>query len=226
MGDMEGISIVHINLGKLASEQGDLDASEYHYREGLQIAEHLNSAYYTTNARVGLAKVQLMQGNLTTAQETVERCQIEAKTVHAQELLIESRCIQAEILLEQAHADKAEALARESAIMAREVGIPGLEAAAWRLAGTCQIYRGLFSEAHHSLQEARHALASVTDHLEQARLSVQLGKLYLAEGRASEAMAYLHSAQVVFSRLGAQYDLEQLAQIRGDIEATPGTGHR
>src|SRR5690606_21075943 len=137
-------------------------------------------------ARVGLAKVQLMQGNLTAAQETVERCQVEAETVHAQELLIESLCIQAEILLDQAQADEAEALARKSAIMAREVGIPGLEAAAWRLTGACQLDQALFSEAHDSLQKARQALASVTDDWEQARLSVAFGKLYLAEGRASE----------------------------------------
>jgi predicted ATPase len=215
LGDVEGMVITHNNLGTLALNQGKLDQAESHFRESLKLARPFEIGYHIGNSAVGLARLLLMMGEGEAAQDALDTAFNRADVTGAQDLMAEARQVRASLLLERSAHDEARAEAERSAALAAEIGNPGLETAAWRVAAQVELARNDREAAQEALDRARKGLTDVTDHLEAGRLAALSGRIALAQGQVANAQAELGTAKALFMRLGAARDL---VEVEGMLE--------
>jgi predicted ATPase len=212
MGDVEGVVLLRNNLGTLARLQGKLEEAESHYRESLALAKPFEIGFHIGNSAVGLARVLLLKRECEAAQEALATALSQAELTGAQDLLAEAHQVRARLLLNKSLWDEAKAEAERSAAMAAESGNPGLETAAWRVAGQVELERKDLEAAEAMLTRARQALTNVTDQLENGRVAALAGRIALAQGQITTAQAQLGEAKAIFMRLGATRDLEEVRQ--------------
>jgi tetratricopeptide (TPR) repeat protein len=223
LGDVEGVAIAHNNLGMLLRDQGDLDQAEHHFRASLEIARPFEMFYHNANSRVGLAEVLLRQGAVDAARETADESLAQAEAIGAHDIRAEIFRLQAEIALASDTSTAARQLAIKSAVQAAETGNPSHESAAYRVLSEIEIRARNLPAAHQALSNALAMLDGKSDELEAGRVVAQRGRLYLFEGRQTEAEADLRSAKMIFMRLGAALDLARVedALVSRNAHKTP-----
>lgn len=210
MGDVEGVARLENNLGMLALLRGDLAHAEACFRHSLAVARPLRIAYHSANSSLGLAQTLLYMGDPDLAQRTLNEGLATANEAGLQDLTAEMSRAQAEIHLARGAAGPALLAARAAVDQARRLGERVVEASAWRILAYSHLLQAEFDQADQALQAAWQALADGVDELETGRLHALAAQLAQRRGQPENAHFHTEWSRAIFTRLGAQRDLDLL----------------
>jgi len=210
LGDVEGVVLVHNNLGTLDRDQGHLDRARVHFEASLATAAPLEMGFHTANSSIGLAQALLGTGQVEAARTSVIAGMRLAKRIGADEVLAEAYRVQAEIYSQTGEVELARAQAERSAALAAEIGQANLEVAAWRVAASIALQLQDYVMAQDALDRAQQAAGIGVDDIEIGRLAAVAGRLHMRTGEIALAKESLTAAREVFMRLGARIELADI----------------
>jgi tetratricopeptide (TPR) repeat protein len=213
MGDVEGIALSHNNLAALAFDQGKMAEAEAAYRASLAVSEPIRISYHMVTSYAGLVRTLLAQKRHREASRILQIAFRLAIEIDAREILTELKRLEAVIHLVNGELDLAEKSVRSSLQSAIEINHSEQESSARRILSDILLRQGKSDQGLQILDEAWERLATNVDELETGRVHAQYTKLWQALGDSEKTILHKQSAYEIFNRLGASYDLEQLALI-------------
>jgi tetratricopeptide (TPR) repeat protein len=108
----------------------------------------------------------------------------------------------AELTLDMGQLDRCRELAERSAAVARQVGLPGEEAQALRVAAMLHVVRGEDAQARDCFEQAMALLRDLEESLDLARVRFHYGRYLLTQGEREAAIMLLRAASRAFRKLG------------------------
>lgn len=175
-------------------------------------------SFHAANSYVGLAQMQLYQGKVDEAVESLKESLHLAQEINAPDVIAEAYCVQTEINLAQNELAEACQSAQTAASLAVQIGVTTLVAIAWRLTSASLLRQGNCSEARAALDKAWQALEDGSEKIEDGRLHAQEVLLSLALNDPKTARDHRAAAENVFKELGAARDLVLLPVVEGSGE--------
>jgi hypothetical protein len=157
-----------------------------------------------------LAQVLLWRGEVEAARNALATSTSEAEILGAKDALAENSLVLAQIMMAEGDWDGAREQAEHSTALAVEIGMPALEASAWRTVAEIELHFECLNAARKALTRAQQLLETLTDELQTGRAAALAGRISLAEGQVEQAKEDLQVARDFFGRLGASRDLKQV----------------
>ncbi len=195
----------YLNLGILRTWQGEDAAAETHLQT---LARHVGE--YASNAKYSLADLRLRQGRFSEAAMLLaeaEQLIAEAGAAYQQPELYR---LQAQLALAQGEQPAAFTAVHKSIKLAQEMSMARDEGIAHGVLGQLLAARGDDAAATAAF---RHSLALLnSEPYETARTQAAWGRMLLAGGDGAAGVKLLEAAAQTFVQLGAQRDLQALAQ--------------
>lgn len=197
-------------LGEIRRLRGDLMGAEAAFKRAHELGR---------DPQPGLALVRLAQGRVDLAVASVR-----AALIATSDTLARARmCIaHVEISLAAGDLDNAHAAADELEATADRFSSPGLQAAAKEARGALLLAEGRESEALVQLRDACHRWQAIEAPYEAARTRLLLADACAAVGDSDAALLELDAAEAVFQRLGANRDVDRVAERRVTAAAPAG----
>ena len=209
MGDVEGIALAHNNLAVLARDQGKFDEAEEEYRASMTISEPFNMSYHEAVSYNGLAHTFLMEGRIREAIQAARRSDEIATELEAREILVELKRLHALIAQAENQLERAEELSRQAIEAAREINSNIHISSATRALASVLLEQGRAEQALKLLVEEWELQKNGLEELENGRVHAQLAKIYYALGDSEKYLTARDTAQGIFRRLGAEFDISQ-----------------
>jgi tetratricopeptide (TPR) repeat protein len=119
----------------------------------------------------------------------------------------------AELALDQGDLARAREKLDQSFALAREVGLRGEEAQAFRVEGLLRAAKGEPEQAHDCFEQAMVLLQDLEDSYNLARVRFHYGRCLLAEGATESAVSHLKAASRVFRKLGIVGEAQEVHRL-------------
>jgi tetratricopeptide (TPR) repeat protein len=119
----------------------------------------------------------------------------------------------AELALDQGELARAREMVDRSFALAREVGLRGEEAHAFRVEGLLHAAGGESEQAHECFEQALVLLQDLEDSYDLARVRFHYGRCLLAEGETELAVSQLKAASRVFRKLGIVGEAQEVHRL-------------
>ena len=178
------------------------------------------SRWYEWSVRVLKARLALKRGALREAVALGD----EIRAAHAPPLdTLQATLITVEALVADHQLQEAEDRLATIAGVLDPRNEPGTWAEYLRIRGGLREQRGATAEAYHDFAQSASLMALLGERYQTALGHLAVGRLVAKTGARSVAERYLDQAEAVFSRLGADRDLEDTRSAR-ELLTTVGTG--
>ncbi|MGI8703130.1 MAG: adenylate/guanylate cyclase domain-containing protein, partial [Candidatus Limnocylindrales bacterium] len=197
-------------IGEIRLRMGDLDGAEKAFSQAHEMGR---------DPEPGLALLRHAQDRTDAGARLLAR----ALGDRAPLPLVRARLLPAEVELALALRDRgrAEAAAGELERIATQYGTHVLRAAAGTARGIVALADGEYDSAIESLSRAWRIWQETDAPYEVARTRRSLAEAHLAAGDPEAAELELSAAAAAFERLGAPFDLEQIARLREGVAEDP-----
>lgn len=207
------------NLGIVASIQGDHDDAFQHYHRALDAFQQAGDESGAAIAYHNLGLIGTRRGELNEA----ERCfsASAARAARGGEVYLEGLCelSRAEVALRKQQYSTALRLAEGALEIFERIGARLAQSSAYRVIGMVLRDSGRAALAEDRLRTAL-AIAKETGSLiDQAEAARELARLHQGAGQKKEAAALLDAAKVLFQRLDAKLDLEEVGKRMAELAA-------
>jgi DNA-binding CsgD family transcriptional regulator len=191
----------HYQLAEIQRLCGELAQAEASYR---------NASLAGREPEPGMSLLRLAQGRIDLALPAIRRA-----TEEAQDPIARSRLLPAyvEIMLESDELGAARAAADELAAIAADLDVPFLHALAVHASGAVALSEGDPRAALTMLRDAHRSWRDLEAPHQAARVRVLIGVACLDLGDGASAELEFEAARGVFADLGAEPDLERVAQL-------------
>lgn len=191
-------------LGEIKLHLGDLASAEEAFNRAHELGR---------DPQPGLARLRLLQGNITGATTCIARALSEEPTDLKRATLLPA---QVEIAVAGNDIDGARVAVEELEAIAAGFGTTALAAAARAARAQLELAAGDVAAAQKGLREAWRLWQEVDVPYEVATARLLLAEAYLATGDRDSAVLEARAAAATFERLGAQNDARKARQLLGE----------
>jgi putative nucleotidyltransferase with HDIG domain len=211
---------VELNLGILATIQGDVPAALQHYLRSLEASRQMGDERGCAIAYHNLGMLSVDQQRWDDAERYFEQSRAIAERigdVHLQGLCLLNHC---DVHLARQHYESARESAEAALRIFDRLGARLDKGDAYKILGIVYRETGRLALAESRFQTAIAIAVSTGSVLNEAEASRELAKLYQLMGRNQEALRLLNAAHRLFRRLDARGDMVDVAAKRAALEET------
>lgn len=219
LGDVEAILLLHTNIGLLETDRGNLQKAFTSLNKSLDGAKRIGHRFIEFIASLHLSRYYLAENqwkkSLAHSVKSAEICE----EIGAQEHLPDVYWCQGAAWLKQGNLEKAEQHGKKALIRLEETDpaqeSPSTEKArVLRLLGKIELRKGNLKQAKEYLEKSAQQSSLLENQLELGRTTALVAALAKKEGDTIKARLKENEARIIFQRLGAQLDLEELDKAK------------
>jgi tetratricopeptide (TPR) repeat protein len=209
IGNIQEQGFVLNNLAEIHLDQGQLDQALDLYQRSNTIWEQIGFALPEAVTLSNLAQVYLLQGELLKARECLLNSQAIFAEINCEDYLAELERRWGEYYLKTGDLDKALDHTRRSHELAVSQADRREEGISSRMLGEVHLARGEYQSAKIILGESLKIMQELGNDYETAKTMMSLIQLEMADETKEPSRDHLEQATQVFTRYGAQIDLER-----------------
>jgi tetratricopeptide (TPR) repeat protein len=227
IGDIYNQVLVNSNLGSISLRQGRLDEALDYYQKSTALLVQIGGSLWVIGAlHMNTANAQIQKGDLDGAIKNLEIAQDHFAQAKSRDLLPELYGLLSEAALRQGHLEEAETHGQKSVALARELKMRREEGHNLRILGEIAQAKNQLDKAKRLLAESYTVLSEVDDAYERSKAQLSLVHLHLAMGEHQAAASELRDCEETFTLLGAELDLERVAEYRLVLTRRFATTHQ
>ncbi len=210
--------LVNNNLGGIAIKQGRLDAALGYYQRALRQLEQIHGSLWVFGAlHLNIGNTLIHRKDLNGAAEELQLALAYFDQARIRDLLPELYGLFAELSWRQHDLTEAERYGQQSLELARELEMPREEGHNLRIMGEIALARGNLDQAQTYLAQSYQLLSEAGDEYESAKTQLSFAQLHIRQNQPASAQKALMACKVIFERLEAQLDLQQVNQLLGEF---------
>ncbi|RMF42591.1 MAG: tetratricopeptide repeat protein [Anaerolineae bacterium] len=219
LGDVEAIALINNNMGLLYTDQGHTDLALKHINTALEITKNIGHVHLEGQGYLHRSRLYLAMQNWGQAIEDSEHGLEIFRRIGSREHLIDLYLTQVEAYLEIGDLAKAEDILKAAfqslkSNQTKALAPSSERGRALRLAAKLAMKYIEWERAAQLLMESLETLQVAGNQLEYARTLMTFAELYKHQKQPEKAIAVASQAAAILQGLGAQPDLERLAQLK------------
>ena len=215
VGNLVIAAMVHLNIAEVLLAMGRLEEAQAHLQEVVRAYQGgVDVPFSAGLAQLNLSRCHLAQGNLPAADDHLRRAFRLLRRVGAQGHVIEAALQRAELRLAQGRPQEALSECRRAMRVTRGLESRLLEARALRLLGRAEAALGREGRARDCLRASVALARRIGGDYEEGLSLLALARAILESPVTGvSATRTLRRAEAIFSRMGAEPDLEEARKL-------------
>jgi tetratricopeptide (TPR) repeat protein len=211
--------LVNNNLGGIALKQGRFDAALGYYQRAVRQLEQIQGSNWVFGAlHLNIGNSLIQQGALDEARDELQQALSYIEKSQTKDLLPELYGLFAELHCLADDLAQAESYGQQSLELARELEMPREEGHNLRIMGEIAQAQSDLDRAQEYFEHSYRILSGAGDEYERAKTMLSQAQLMAARGAAPGAREMLLECNGIFSRLGAEHDLEAVRRLLAEQE--------